>query len=54
MAYFELLYVLFYKGTEKRKICGQFSYDFLQTYFDNPKINALAVFKGTIDGKYIS
>eukprot|EP00795_Rhopilema_esculentum_P015276 gene15275-6487_t len=39
-------------GKQKAPFPGQLHVEFVKTYYDNPKINALAVFKGTIDGKY--
>jgi len=36
-------------GSHKAPFPGQLHVEFSKTYFDNPKVNALAVFKGTID-----
>ena len=36
-------------GKQKAPFPGQLHVEFVKTYYENPKINALAVFKGTID-----
>eukprot|EP00794_Sanderia_malayensis_P013980 gene13980-15438_t len=36
-------------GKQKAPFPGQLHVEFVKTYYDNPKINALAVFTGTVD-----